>query len=131
MSDVIRIDLSKKDLTKVDLSTIVSQAKLVLASGLFDIERTSKISYLSGPRPERLGVVTGALRAGIKTEVQSTSKKLSGQIGFGPQVWYGQLHEEGIGGHKKRAFLVPAIEEHIESISDQILESINKALKGI
>ena len=49
--------------------------------------------YLSGPRGEKLGVVTGRLRSSIRHRVREDSSTLS--VSFGTDVPYGPIHEMG------------------------------------
>lgn len=130
MDNVFEIKVNYRDFSKVELRDVISAAKDVLKTGMFEIERTSKTKYLSGPRPVKLGVVSNALRASVKGTVEQNGYNLLGHAGIGPHVWYGKVHEEGLGGMKKRPFLVPAIEDHIQDITDKILKSIDDTLEG-
>lgn len=57
------------------------------------VVRTSKEKYLSGPRPEKLGVGTGHLRSSIRAVVER--KDNSVDIRVGTDVPYARIHEEG------------------------------------
>jgi hypothetical protein len=124
------ITIVVRDYTSLNLSDVIAAVKSTLQADMFDVERTSKANYLTGPRPEKLGVVTGALRTAVKGTVESGTNKLSGVLGIGPHVWYGKLHEEGDGGQKKRPFLVPAIKDHLQSITDHITDSVNQNIES-
>ena len=79
--------------------------------------------YLTGPRPEKLGVVTGRLRSSIHWKIKRLSKSvIEGSIGT--NVFYAKLHEEGFVSRnkngqgssirvvkEKRPFLKPGIED--------------------
>ena len=53
-------------------------------------------NYLTGPRPDRLGVVTGRLRNSIATDVQRTDSGIVGRIGS--NMRYARYHEFGFQG---------------------------------
>lgn len=55
--------------------------------------RSSKKDYLSGPRPQKLGVGTGLLRSSISAEVGKTPK--GAFMKMGTWVPYARIHEEG------------------------------------
>lgn len=76
-----------------------------------EVSRTTKKDYLTGPRPERLGVVTGRLRSSVNVQVQKKDKEVIGVVGT--NVFYGRIHELiGVGKSKiKRPFLGPALEQ--------------------
>lgn len=59
------------------------------------VQTISKRSYLSGPRPEHLGVVTGRLRSSITVAVRSNivSGLVEGVVGT--NVKYAPIHEFG------------------------------------
>lgn len=52
-----------------------------------------KSRYLTGPRPNKLGVVTNELRSSIRFKVQNTNQGLG--IRFGTDVQYAPVHEYG------------------------------------
>lgn len=62
--------------------------RLILA-----VEARAKTSYLRGPRPLHLGVVTGRLSSSITTQMEVTSDSVYGICGT--NVAYGKLWEEG------------------------------------
>jgi len=95
----------------------------VLKWGLFKAERTSKMEYLSGPRPDKLGVVTGRLRNSIKNRVFVRGRHHVGELGT--NVNYAKKHEEGI-GIKARPFLQPSLERQIEGIRNKLEGDIFK-----
>ena len=55
--------------------------------------RTSKEKYLTGPRPEKLGVVTGRLRSSIRAKVEARPDRIVAK--FGTDVPYAAIHEFG------------------------------------
>lgn len=93
-------------------------------------ERISKKDYLTGPRPMKLGVVSGRLRNSIKTDVSRLNKKMKGSIGT--KVVYGPIHEfggqmgRGHGRMPARPFLQPALDGIIPSLEKEILKAIQK-----
>ena len=55
---------------------------------------TAKKDYLSGPRPDKLDVVTGRLRNSITALVQETAPH-EFELSFGSNVVYARIHELG------------------------------------
>jgi len=75
-----------------------------------EMANISQTEFLTGPRPARLGVVSGALRRSVKWNTKATGSSLlvSLQAGGGPEaVDYAAKHELGI-GVRQRPFLRPA-----------------------
>jgi hypothetical protein len=72
-----------------------------------DTQLVSKRDYLTGPRPERLGVVTGRLRGSIAVDLLQAPR----YVDVGTNVVYGPVHEFGGKHHPARPFLRPAAEE--------------------
>ena len=121
-----------------------------------DVRDTSRDKYLTGPRPKRLGVVSGTLRATLRIDAFERGKKIIGVIGTGKEAPYGQYHEEGrrgkwpipakkakalsfiVGGQRKfyksvehpgikaRPFLRPAIEDNLDNAKDIFTQILNK-----
>ena len=54
---------------------------------------TAKRNYLSGPRPAKLGVLTGHLRRSIATEVRDSGGNVVGVVGS--NLKYARIHEQG------------------------------------
>jgi len=100
-----------------------------LHKGLEFARRKITTEYLTGPRPEKLGVVTGRLRSSIHYKITTVNKRfIKGEIGT--DVWYGKLHEEGgdfkmasgplagaVHNYPKRPFLKPGLEDSEDYIS--------------
>lgn len=128
--NIFEIKVTRRNFTKIELRAVVTAARDVLKTEMYNVERTAKKNYLSGPRPDKLGVVTNNLRSAVKGSVEQSGYNLLGHVGFGKHAWYGRLHEEGIGGQKKRSFMVPSIEDHIKDIEAKILASIDETLAG-
>ena len=61
------------------------------------MEHTSKTRYLTGPRPTRLGVVTGHLRRSVKGFAKKKRGMVIGYLGS-YRVKYGPFHEFGFSG---------------------------------
>ncbi len=92
-------------------------------------ERVSKKDYLTGPRPMKLGVITGRLRNSIKNAVKRLKAMLKGTLGT--NVVYGPIHElGGLTGRNKRTrmpkkpFLEPALESIIPSLERDVERAI-------
>ena len=86
---------------------------------------TSKEKYLSGPRPERLGVVTGRLRASMTYKVLQENKMY--RIIVGTDVPYGQYHEHGTDKIRARPFLSPAVEDNIDLLQEKLYSVLARA----
>ena len=82
----------------------VGKVRDLIASGLkdeadkygLDSVARAKKDYLSGPRPERLGVVSGRLRSSIASEVREDGQGL--EVVVGTNVKYAAMHELGFTG---------------------------------
>lgn len=61
-----------------------------------EVSKVSKKDYLTGPRPQRLGVVEDRLRSSINFRVEKRGKEIIGLVGT--NVWYGEMWEKW--GHK-------------------------------
>lgn len=68
-----------------------------LSAGLQNVSGIAQQKFLSGPRPERLDVVTTRLRGSIETKVEVSAGSVLGRIGT--NVPYGLTHEFGLIGH--------------------------------
>lgn len=97
--------------TKMDLPPTLRQA---MKQGLVAIRSHSMAHYLTGPRPQKLGVVNDILRPSLYTDVDQQGDWIIGKIGT--RVGYGRAWELGL--HKppvkhipKRPFLRPAIDD--------------------
>lgn len=67
-----------------------------LMRGLEQVSRTSQNRYLSGPRPQRLGVVTTRLRQSIAIKTRDDGTNIVGRVGS--NVAYAAFHEFGFKG---------------------------------
>lgn len=76
--------------------------------------------------PDNLRVVSGRLRSSIMTKVINNRDSVKGIIGT--DVYYGKLHELGIGKFPPRPFIRPSIEENIDKIREIITENMEKKL---
>ena len=90
-----------------------------------------KENYLSGPRPERLGVVTGRLRSSIRYLIQAVGGKQF-NIRLGTDLIYARAHEYGYEarGLRKRPFLRPGTEDKIPELKERIEEMLERVAKG-
>ena len=71
-------------------------AEAGLKLGLEAVVDISKREFLQGPRPARLGEVTGRLRQSVGYQVQRQDGKIIGTVGT--NVVYGAYHEFGFKG---------------------------------
>ena len=94
---------------------------------LMALKSHAKAHYLTGPRPMKLGVVTGRLRSSLHTKVEQHGDEVIGKIGT--DVWYGYTWEHGnprVKFHPKRPFLRPAIDDK----RDEIFQHLGKAVEA-
>lgn len=85
------------------------QNKKAMEQAAIETANKSKSEYLSGPRPAKLGVLTGRLRSSITHQVTGQGKDLVGEVGT--NVIYGRVHEFGYPERNipARPFLNPAL----------------------
>mgnify|MGYP003120958836 FL=1 len=93
--------------------------------------------YLRGPRPERLGRVSGALARSVRFKTRPTQRAvfLSLTAGGGPEgVTYARKHELGE-GIRPRPFLRPGRDEAIQEapriFTSEIGRTIRRGLGGL
>jgi len=114
----------EKDVKNIDYTEVAEASLLKIGS-------ISRKNYLSGPRPQKLGVKTGRLRnsIGIGTDgIINIVKKQEGvKATIGTTVNYAPKHEFGY-GIKARPFLKPALDDFK---SKDLANIIKKFLKGI
>lgn len=114
-------------------------SKAIAAGGAelgIEMEAVAKVEYLTGPRPSRLGVVSGALRRSVKWNTKTTGSGLlvNLQAGGGPEaVDYADKHELGI-GVRQRPFLRPARAQGIgmapHIFTKHIIDALDDSLGG-
>lgn len=101
------------------------------------IVRTSKLEYLTGPRPEKLGVVTGFLRSSIRFKVDQSGNTTT--IQEGTNAVYARIHEEGgtisktsrkgksfTAFYRKRSFLSPSVKQNIPYLKENLSRIFTK-----
>lgn len=114
------LERNKMEARKIKLMTGVDRE---VSNFAHSVVRTAKLNYLSGPRPERLGVVTGRLRASVGFKIEKEIKErgdASLSIVFGTDVEYGRYHEQGTSRLKARPFLRPAVEDNMERFNERL-----------
>jgi HK97 gp10 family phage protein len=100
----------------------------LLKGGMLVVAHSQK-TYLTGPRPEKLGVITGRLRRSIHTRIaEEGGHKL--RLEIGTRVSYARRHEEGIGRMPERPFLRPAIRDKQSKVVKMVLEGMMEAYKS-
>jgi phage gpG-like protein len=113
-------------------SRVIRKRKEIVSavdSYIKNAEHISKRNYLSGPRPEKLGVVTGHLRSSVRGTVQD-SNIIRGILSAGP-LPYAAIHElGGMAGRgrkvriKARPYLKPALETVLPLLKAKITQLI-------
>lgn len=89
-------------------AAIIPAAAQALNLGLVEAVGIVQTEFLQGPRPAKLGEVTGRLRQSIAHDVVVTEKGVVGRIGT--NVVYGAFHEFGFKGEVN----VRAHQRHVE-----------------
>ena len=89
------LQLAIKSLGTLDAGVLQAAGK-GLARGLHYAMGIAQTQFLQGPRPARLGEVTGRLRNSIATDVQVSAERVRGRIGS--TVPYAAFHEFGFTG---------------------------------
>ena len=109
---------------------------LVKASNKFavDAQKNIRENYLSGPRPEKLGVVTGRLRSSIVFNVEDAEEIM---IRFGSNVEYAAIHEfsgNAGPGHKvyikARPYMRPGIMDKLPQFKTDLAEILKRVADG-
>jgi len=97
--------------------------------GVLKVQSTAQSQYLTGPRPHKLGVVSGRLRGSITVNTSRKGNTVSGRVGT--NVLYGAVHElVGIGKAKrKRPFLGPALKDSRKFINKRIDRALKEVFK--
>lgn len=105
---------------KVDALTNVAAA---LVTGGQMVEAQAKV-YVSGPRPQRIDVVTERLRNSLAADDQPHLEGTDLVEEVGTDVPYGPVHEYGGGFIPARPYLRPALDEN----HDEILALLERAV---
>jgi HK97 gp10 family phage protein len=88
----------------------------------------SQKNYLTGPRPEKLGVISNTLRGSIHSKTKDETGRITLMVGT--NVWYGRRHEFGE-GTRERPFLRPAIRDKqaqvMRMLADAMMEGYKKS----
>jgi phage gpG-like protein len=118
----------------------------------------AKSGYLSGPRPGKIGVVTGRLRSSINAALSSslTNRGRTVELRFGTDVPYARKHEYGFRGTetvrvhlrrltgrasqvrqhmrrvnlKPRPFLTPAVADNVPWFRPKLVETLKRIARG-
>ena len=96
----------------------------VVQAFMIQAVKVSKKDYLTGPRPEKLGVKTGTLRRSIRQDTTISGNKIKGAIGT--NVSYARFHESGTKDLPKRPFLRPPLENNIELLAKALITEAQK-----
>jgi hypothetical protein len=93
-------------------------------------QATSAEKYLRGPRPMKLGVITGTLVRSVRVN-RFNERELS--ISFGTDKKYGPPHEFGSPeqGLIARPFIRPAGEANLRYVEGEIVDEMRRKLRPI
>ncbi len=94
-----------------------------LTRGASELEAQMRL-HVSGPRPRRLDVVSGELRASFATDPENLPDSI--RVGT-PIVLWPELWETGKGRRTARPFAQPALEIALKRIPDFFVEELEKA----
>ena len=98
-----------------------------VAKALMVVKGESQANYLTGPRPQRLGVVTGRLRSSLLVDTERDGHTVRGTMGT--DVYYARKHEFGI-GVRKRPFLGPAMKAKSRQVRTIVNDAFERCLRG-
>jgi HK97 gp10 family phage protein len=98
---------------------------------MYDVRTDSQSEYLSGPRPEKLGVVTGTLRSTLRVRSDIDRDRIIGTIGTGVEAFYGIFHELGTKIHPSRPFLRPAMEDNISNAKSIFRNVVDRIARSV
>ena len=90
-----------------------------------DTVSIAKTEYLNGPRPQRLGRVTGRLSRSVMPDMRSAP--LWAEVGT--NVEYAPTHELGLNKRKRRPFIKPAAEKAFRRFEQDLLIAWAGAMK--
>jgi len=111
-----------------------SHLQKYLEKGAKLVTREVQAAHLSGPRMSRgvghptratLAAVTGTLRRSVTEDVKVSKDSVVARIGT--DVFYGRIHEEGLGKMPKRPFLRPSVMEKKPRVLELVLEGMMEA----
>ena len=98
---------------------------------LLAIQSHSKAHYLTGPRPQKLGVRSNRLRSSMSTDTDIQGNDVIGKIGTDP--WYGYMWEVTGNPRTKqfpyRPFLKPAIDDKAEEVRRYFRDAIMQRIE--
>jgi phage gpG-like protein len=105
-------------------------------ASLFQVTRTAQQKYLSGPRPERLGVVTNRLRGSLSEgdpdfvfDVTRRAFIIEGRVGT--NVLYGPTHEFGATIKPKRGQYLAVPTALAKTAAGALKDAYNRPLRQI
>ena len=130
-SDIKEFVKFQQDINK-NTGLIPLKLEKAFRTGLEYILTRIKTGYLTGPRPEKLGVVTGRLRSSITYLLKSSPKRITAEVGtnvaYGVKHEYGLPGKEGGKGTRARPFVEPGVKDTIPKVQ-QLLENVGYILQ--
>ena len=131
-SDIKEFVKFQQDINK-NTGLIPLKLEKAFRTGLEYILTRIKTGYLTGPRPEKLGVVTGRLRSSITYVLNPNPKRITAEVGtnvdYGAKHEYGLPGKEGGKGIRARPFIEPGVKDMIPKVQ-QLLENVGYTLQG-
>lgn len=92
-----------------------------LADGLEYARRKIVTEEMSGPRPVKLGVISGRGRASIHWGLKTHGKVIIGEIGS--NVWYLPLHEYGLHVFRERRMIGKGLQNSLPYIEKRLTKA--------
>ncbi len=109
-------------LERVNDPKVISGA---LRRGARELKRQMRI-HVSGPRPERLGIVTGELHSSFEIE----TRDLPDRISVGTELVWAEGHEIGR-GTRERPFAAPALEIALAKMPGFFIDELKSARDSV
>jgi phage gpG-like protein len=112
--------------------------KKALTEGAELVRREAQASHLSGPKMPRgvgddqdatLAVRTGFLRRSISRTVDVHPGEVSAFVGT--PLWYGRVHELGLGKMPRRSFLRPSLEFKHDVVFEMLRKRFFESYQGV
>lgn len=91
------------------------------------LEQVTVREFMSGPRPRRLGQVTGETARSLQSDRSELPRAI--ETGIPRALFWVDVHEEGLGRWPRRAFIEPALERVLPEMADLFIAGWMEAAK--